>query len=356
VPAITPVKLGALSPAFDWIAGERLRALYCYVGQWREAALLDHVTAAGFNAVIVHTMGAAHSEEGWPREVAEWARVQEQRKLRVIVSWPFGSDERYGNTQFGAFQPGGAQRWVRTPCPLSQPYWQRVVADRALVAARAGLTGLVVDMEMYGADSTRYPGPCTCDDCFRGFVDEHLEGVKPEEIALADRPAWTAGNGLAEEYARRQELQVSAILRGLEQQIHAADPRFLLGNLLDPESLPGLARGFGTPTMPALIFSELEYGGDVSGVPERLARLRDRGYPALYVPGLWIQPVTPPQLPDLVKRIAPASAGYWIWSSAAFNDTIPDGYRHAKEYTHDDYWRAFRAANDALTEALRVGR
>jgi hypothetical protein len=108
--------------------------------------------------------------------------------------------------------------------------------------------------------------------------------------------------------------------------------------------------------MPALIFSELEYGGDVSGVPERLARLRDRGYPALYVPGLWIQPVTPPQLPDLVKRIAPASAGYWIWSSAAFNDTIPDGYRHAKEYTHDDYWRAFRAANDALTEALRVGR
>ena len=95
------------------------------------------------------------------------------------------------------------------------------------------------------------------------------------------------------------------------------NPRFLLGNLLDPESLAGLARGFGTPTMPALVFSELEYNGGIAGTPGRVEQLRREGYPVWYVPGLWIRPVTPPMLPELVAAVAPATGGYWIWSTAA---------------------------------------
>jgi len=348
VPAVEPEPLADLAPALDWITRDRLRGLYTYVGKWQDAGLLDRAAAAGFNALIVHTMGVSHSEAGWPPEVAEWVRVERERGVRVIFSWPFGSDERYGNTQFGAYHPGNADSWTHTPCPLAEEYWQRVVADRALIAARAGLTALVVDMEMYAADSTRYGGPCCCDRCFARFVAGHLEGVQPADVAPAERSAWIAGNELAADYARAQELAVEALLRRIEEAVHAVNPQFLLGNLLDPESLPGLARGFGTPTTPALIFSELEYPGDLSRTAERAQGLRERGYPALYVPGFSLGAVTPPQLPDLVAQAAPLTAGYWLWSAAAFDADVPPVYRHPAEFTHEDYWRAFTAANARL--------
>ncbi len=352
VPDIARVAIGELSPALDWITRDRIRALYGYAGQWRDSQLLEQVVAAGFNTFIVHTMGASHSEEGWPEEAQRWAGVQRERNLRVIISWPFGSDERYGNAQFGAYQPGGPNLWTRTPCPLSREYWDRVIGERAAIAAQAGLTGLVVDMEMYGADSTRYAGPCYCDSCWRSFVVERLEGVMPEDVPLAVRPAWAAANGLAADYARWQELAVMDILRRIEQRVHAVAPGFLLGNLLDPESLPGLARGLGTPAMPALIFSELEYGGDVTTVPARVVRLREEGYPALYVTGLAVKSVTPQQLPEVVAQCAPVSAGYWLWSSAAFSPEATADYQHAPGYSHDDYWDAFNRANRHLTAAL----
>lgn len=355
VPAIEPVALGELDEAYDWLQRERLRGLYGYVGQWRDGDLLERAVNAGFNCLIIHTMGATHSETGWPEEAAQWARVQEQRGLRVIISWPFGSDERYANTAFGGYQPGGAVRWLRGPCPLSREYWERVVGDRALVAAEAGLTGLVVDMEMYGADAVRYPGPCHCDTCWTQFVEDHLEGVAAEDVPLTDRPAWLSANGLAADYARRQELQVMAILSDIRGRVRAANPRFLLGNLLDPESLPGLARGLGTATMPALVFSELEYTGAVAGVAERVERLGREGYPVWYLAGLWIRPVTPPMLPELVAAPASSTGGYWIWSTAAFRPDARPPYAHAEGYSHDDYWQAFRRANDALDEALANG-
>jgi hypothetical protein len=305
--------------------------------------------------MIVHTMGKSHREEGWPTEVQEWVRVERERSLRVIVSWPFGSDERYGNTQFGAYQPGGATVWQRGPCPLSRGYWERVVGDRAVIAAQAGLTGLVVDMEMYAADSTRYPGPCYCDQCWGRFVAAYLEGVVAAAVALRERPAWIAANALAGDYARWQELEVMGILGAIRERVREANPRFLLGNLLDAESLAGLARGFGTPSMPALVFSELEYSGGIAGLPARLANLRSQGYPVCYIPGLWIKPVTPPRLPELVRTIGPGSGGFWIWSSAAFADNAGAEYAHAEGYSHDAYWQAFKEANAALTAALRSG-
>lgn len=355
VPAIPPVAMGTLDPAYDWLRQERLRGLYTYIDMWRNADLLDHAAAAGFNCLLVHTMGKTHSEAGWPAEVAAWAKVQQERSLRVIVSWPFGSDERYGNTQFGAYQPGGAVTWQRGPCPLAREYWDRVVADRALIAAQAGLTGLVVDMEMYGADATRYPGSCCCDRCWGRFVGAHLEGIAAAAVALSDRPAWISANGLVADYARWQELQLMAILQAIRERVRAVNPRFLLGNLLDPESLPGLARGFGTATMPALVFSELEYHGGIAGVPDRLEQLQRQGYPLWYVPGLWIKPVNPPQLPELVRTLGPATGGYWIWSSAALMPGASGEYAPAPGYGAADFWPAFRLANTALSSALQAG-
>ncbi len=352
VPEVKPVKIGKISHAFDWIFKDRIRAMFCYPEQWKDKALIDNLVKTGFNTVVFHTMYTWHSAEGFPAEMKAWALVQKERKLHVFVSMPYGSDERYGNTQFGGYQPGGGTRWTRTPCPLSREYWDRVVGDRAEIAAKVGLTGLVVDMEMYGGDATRFTGPCYCETCWSRFVKEHIDGLSPADVDISNRASWIAGNGLALEYARWQEIEVMGILKGIEKRVHAIKPNFIFGNLLDPESVAGLSRGFGTPTMPSLIFSELEYQGNISGVQGRLTQLKTLGYPSLYVPGFWIQPVKPQQLPDLVKESAIQSAGYWIWSSAAFGDGVKGDFAHNKDYTHDDYWKAFKVSNQVLTKQL----
>lgn len=354
VPAIEPVPLGELTPAYDWIVRDRIRGIYGYAQHSQDAALLERAKAEGFNCFIFHASGReAHSATGWPAICERWARAQQHHGLKVLASWAYGSDERYANTTFGTYQPGGREIWKRTPCPQSRDYWDRVVGDRAVSAAEAGLTGMVVDMEMYGADAARYPGPCYCDSCWGGFVEEHLEGVTATEIALRDRPSWMHANGLTRDYARHQEIVVTSILRSITRRVRAVKPDFLLGNMLDPESLPGLARGLGTPTMPALIFSELEYQGNLGGMPERQFQLRSEGYPALYAPGLWPKPVRADAVAGLIREAGVSSAGYWIWSALAFTTGSKGIYACHPDFKPDDYWRAVRAGNDALTEATK---
>jgi hypothetical protein len=355
VPQIKSIKIGKLSPSFDWITKDGIRAMYGYVGQWNDKVLLQNIVDSGFNTVIVHTMSKAMSEDGWPKEAADLARVANEYKLKVIISWPFGSDERYGNTEFGAYNTGTPETWSKTPCPRSKEYWNKVIGARAVIAAEAKLAGMVVDMEMYGADYARYPGPCYCDNCWGRFIDQFIGDEQVKKIKPKQRAVWIACNGLWEEYDRWQEIEVAAILRDIEKRVHAVNPDFILGNLLDPESLPGLARGFGTASMPALIFSELEYWGNVTGVPARVGQLRDLGYPALYVSGLWVQKVTPPQLTRLVSEAVPPSAGYWAFATDAFLPNPTGDYTHAAGYSNDDYWKAFRTANDLVPKTFKAG-
>ena len=353
VPSIIPVKIGKLSPAFDWITKERIRAMFGYVYQKNDKALFKNIVDNGFNTIVVHFMGTALSEDGCPKAVADWVRIAKEYKLKVIINVAYGADDRYSNTRFGAYNTGNAEIWQRGPCPLSRDYWNKVVGDRAVIAAEAKLTGLVVDMEMYGADATCYPGPCYCDSCWGKFVDEFIGGEFAKKTEPTKRAAWVSNNGLWEEYGQWQEVEVTSILQAIRKRVHAVNPDFILGNLLDPESLPGITRGFGTASMPHLIFSELEYHGNVTGVPARLTQLKDQGYPAMYVPGLWVQPVTPPQITGLISEAAPPSAGYWIWPAIAFTPNPTGDFAHAKGYTDDDYWNAFRSANDVLTKIIK---
>ena len=120
----------------------------------------------------------------------------------------------------------------------------------AVIAAKGGLTGMVVDMEMYGADQTWYDGPCYCNSCWSRFCREHVEGSDALSIPAAERAAWIKSHGIASDYARWQEASIANILQDMRTRICAANPHFLLGNLHAIEDLAGLARGFGTPEMP----------------------------------------------------------------------------------------------------------
>jgi hypothetical protein len=359
-PAMPPVALGRLAPGYEWIGRDRVRGMYGYIADRQTPDLLDRIVAAGFNMMLVHVSGpAAMSAAGWPAEARAWAAVQQERRLRCVISWPYGSDERYGNTQFGAYHDGTAKAWTKTPCPLSREYWDRVVGDRAVVAAEAGLAGLVVDAEMYGADSTAYAGPCYCDRCWRSYVADCVDGGDVAAVPAAERAAWTARQVVSKDYQRWQEAKLVGILRDIRDRVRALRPDFLLGNLPSIEFLPGLARGFGTPERPALIFGEREYKGrddnnwfNVSDLPNRVADLAKQGIPALFVSGLWVQPVIPADFPRLAVTLGAPYGGYWVWSTAGLRTGAQGDYAHHPDYTDDDYWQAFARAHAALTAAL----
>jgi len=89
VPAIAPVPAAPLDSAYDWLQRERLRGLYGYVGQWQDTALLDHAVAAGFNCLIVHTMGRTHREDGWPAEARQSEIIFSSSFLSFAKKTPF---------------------------------------------------------------------------------------------------------------------------------------------------------------------------------------------------------------------------------------------------------------------------
>lgn len=358
VPEIEPIYLAdEFSPAYDWIKEEFLRGMYCFVSDLDITDGVDKVKDYGMNTVIIHMFMREHeTPDGYKKFVSRCKELQDRLDVKLFISLGYGADEYYGNTQFGKFSTGGANKWVRTPCPLSEGYWNAVIGDRMVEAARQGVTGAVADMEMYGADQTRLPGSCYCDDCWSRFLLEFTTVENPLGILDENRSATLAASGLSFEYARWQEIEVSKILRKIEQKVHAVNPDFLIGNLLDMESLPGLSRGFGTPEKPSLIFSETEYSGAISGLDGRINQLRNSGYPSIYVPGFWPNPLTPNDLEEKIVQAAPKDKGYWMWSIGCFaREDMGIFYQQNENYTKQEYINAVDRANKKLDEAIRTG-
>lgn len=358
VPEIEPIYIAdELSPAYDWIKEDFIRAMYCYVSDLDNHEDMDKVKSYGMNTVIIHHFMKEHqSPEGYKKFVTKCKEAQERLGVKLFISLGYGSDEYYGNTQFGKYSTGGSNKWVRTPCPLSEGYWQAVIGDRMEEAARQGITGAVADMEMYGADQTRTPGPCYCDDCWSKFLTEYTTVENPLSILDENRSATLAASGLSFTYAKWQEIELSKILRKIEQNVHKINPDFILGNLLDMESLSGLSRGFGTPEMPSLIFSETEYSGAINGVEGRVNILRNSGYPSIYVSGFWPNPLTPDALEEKIVQAAPIDNGYWIWSIGCFGrEDLGAAYQQNENYTKEEYINAVDSANKKLDQAIESG-
>ena len=76
---------------------------------------------------------------------------------------------------------------------------------------------------------------------------------------------------------------------GIRARCQEVNPFFLfaMGHLM--ESLPGLTRGFGTRSLPCLIFSEGEYhDGPTAQTVANVQLLRREGIPGLYISGLMV--------------------------------------------------------------------
>jgi len=250
-----------------------------------------------------------------------------------------------------------------TPCPTAETYWHQVVGDRfaqfARLAQDSPFTGAVIDTEMYAAEVSIYREPCLCDVCWRAFRDVHPD---VPDVPAAERLAYLTQHDLRPQYEARLTERVEALLRPIEQRIHAIRPEFQLGILAYVPNwfYKGLIQGLGTEAQPVLVFSETTYtqGYTAYVAQERHAvQIATQGFGqqprARYVPGVWLGRFFPASLPAQLYALATETDGYWIFTADSLwtPEAKPEPY--ALRASTQAYWESLRHANDAIQRAPR---
>ena len=240
----------------------------------------------------------------------------------------FAPDFRREVTLAGITQP-------HTPCPVDETYWRKVMFSRCVRLAelsrtRPSLRGVVLDLEMYGADHAGYSAACACESCRRGAGSSQP----------ADLLAW-------------QRREVERIARELQRAVHRVNEKFQFAamHLEEPFAFhEGLALGLGTPDVPVIVAAERTYAAgytlEVETTRERLKRI---GAHVRYLGGLSLTHHPAEQIAPQLYALGSHGDGFWLYtlaSLAAPTEQVAEAYRVPDPQA--EYWSAFRLASNEL--------
>lgn len=223
----------------------------------------------------------------------------------------------------------------QTPCPVEESYWTKVIFPRCVKLAelsrtRPSLKGIVLDLEMYGADHAGYSAACACEVCRRGA------GSSQPEALLA----W-------------QRREVERIARELERAVHRVNDQFQFAamHLEEPFAFhEGLALGLGTVNVPVVIAAERTYAaGYTQEVDAARERLRNQKAHVRYLGGLSLTHHRAEQVAPQLYALGTHGDGYWLYTLASLavpTEKVAETYRVPDR--QEDYWSAFRLASDEL--------
>ncbi len=301
---------------------------------------------AGLNAVwpkITSFHPSGDDDRVMPR-LESWCETCQSNELELwpVLNFAGGANEleffpefRREVTLSGVTQP-------HTPCPVDEAYWRKVIFPRCVKLAelsrtRPSLRGVVLDLEMYGADHAGYSAVCVCEACRRGAGSS-----KPD--ALLD---W-------------QRREVERIARELERAVHRVSNRFQFAAMHLEEAFPfheGLALGLGTPDVPVIVASERTYAaGYTKEVDVTRERLRKIGASVRYLGGLSLTHHSAEQVAPQLYALGSHGDGFWLYTLASLavpTEQVAETYRVPDPQA--EYWSAFRSASDELDRFVASG-
>jgi len=243
------------------------------------------------------------------------------------------------------------------PRPLSDRWWSENLEPLVLGAARAssqidGLTGLVLDLELYGAGALVYgDGCCFDDESWRSVVeaiashDQEL-GTVASMIQDVQRLAWLVDEGLLNFAYEHLEEMVARRSQMLMTRARMINPDFQLNlythAIQDSWFYRGLYRGLGTTEHPIVLLS---YDQSLNHI---IDSLRARGYPVYGLSGILGVRLSARDAGTALYNAGANSDGYWLFQYGDF-EVIEDDTEPA--ITHDpvqEYWRQFSRTNTRL--------
>ena len=338
-----------LNSSYDWIRQDGFRGMYTYNDEKNNLSLMQTFKNKSINNVVINLQfgGNAPTDAQFADDCDKWVSIKNSTGLKIFWSIPFGSDEKYGNTQYGEFV-GEDGSTINAPCPISPTYWNKVYGDRAKVAAQKGFTGCIVDMEMYGATQTRYPSLCYCNQYNWYPFCSKVIGTQYQSTPVTDRKALLLSLGQVQAYQDFQKNKVISITNGIRSSVQTTYPGFILGYLLYYEELEGITLGLGTTTKPALCLDEYTYDGTDNRTYNLLASIVNyENKEGLLISGYSPGFLSPNGITTAVGNINTiqhesgiSNAGFFIWSSLAYKPNAPQGYGGLPGYTYTQYRNA----------------
>lgn len=340
------ILLVCFAPQSTLSADDRVKPLLKagYLPVSANRSILTKMRLSGLNAVWpkITNFNPSGADLNARNKIEQWADACEKEGLQLWPSFNFvgGDNELKHFPDFRREVTVAGIVHQHTPCPADERYWQRVILPRCLMVAqmsrvRKNIAGVVLDMEMYGADHAGYGAACACEACRSG--------------AGTDDPAalltW-------------QRKEVARICRDLEGRVHQVNPRFQFAATHMEEPYPffeGVALGLGTLDVPVICASERTYAdGYSSEVDQTQARFRQLNAYVRYLGGLSLTHFSADQVGPQLYALGSHGGGFWLYtlgSLAAPNEQVPENYRVSDP--QDQYWAAFLAATRELDQFVQ---
>lgn len=390
--ARAPEPPGKLHPKLQWAAREKVRGIWIGNDLYEkfengDKTMGEVLKDAGFNLACVsmnpNTDGKASGFVDITRpydlkydrsrsgdiEDRLAPNVKEARRLglKIMVVWKYGTHHLEPYRKYR--NPSGVLAKL-TCCPMDYAYVTgQHVGKWAVKIAQGGADGMVLDMEMYQSDTAWPEGACTCDDCFATYLRRYAKDWKTinKEVTPENRGKWLVEQKAMEHYTDFLCKRMEAMYDFMRARCQRINPAFVFGVAGQMYHMPGLyhmgapvERGFGTASVPCMVFSEHEYPiGPYRGSYVSMKRIEE-GVPAMFLVGAYVAMQSPQLMADNAVMSSLYCDGWWAWYGTALltntkadqNPGIP--YGRVQGTTAQDYLEKTTAANKRIDNLLAL--
>jgi hypothetical protein len=363
----------SLPDRYRWIITEGMRAGWAYVD--REAPVQRAVRDALVGAKLNLLWGSADAEllaaEGRETEkktlLAQWARM-DQSLRKTGVKWFMGSHYPGAYADLSSYPPAiGAQgQTIGGMSPLDRRFWEKEIfpvlrAEADLSTRHPSVAGLIVDLEMYQLDNWYFTNGFDFSDLAFGLYREELDRRQEDAAAAralkpAERFDWLMEQGRLQDYWSVLIREAERIGRALRDEIHAVNPKLLLGfyTVAVPTGwfYEGLLRGAGDREHPVLLLTFQH------APAEELDRAFGHGLYLLHAGAILLGQVTATEMREVIHARLAREQGYWLNNIATLASEDPATHRRSKiESPRDGNAEQYiRAIADANTSYRREGK
>lgn len=316
----------------------------------RDISLLEQMYARGMNAALVK-FGDIESpiSPDQLQLLLKWSIQCKKHHIKfipVINLWGWNEKKWITPNDYFIYR---AKQKNKTPCPLDHNFYTKSIHNRlielAKISKNLNIAGVVIDLEMYGADIKYFPEPCLCDHCFYKF----LQQKKIEDsVPIKKRKSYLLSSALMDEYQKFQENHVKNLAIKTQEEVRKITPNLIIGacHLDRPHFYNrALLKGFGCNKIPVFAFTEMTYSkGYSSFIKQTVEEFRKNGANANLVAGIWQDKFPINTLPAQYYYCAKDCSGYWIYS---LHSLLPEAKKEMP-YSKQEYWQAIGKANFEL--------